>query len=209
LHFIENILQLNGFYIFFVFSLSKPQIKNIMKTKLLIFVLTCTFIVSCSKETDNELLQNNKTENVIVSREGPTPTSGFCTQVDLIAGQNYDSGNVEVAIEGENLLVTYTMEGDWLLKATHLYVGDCSERPANNPGNPLIGQFPLAETHPAGTTTFTYSISIATLPDCLCIAAHAEVSGPSGNETAWANGLPYGGSSWAMYFEYCISQCGL
>ncbi len=180
-----------------------------MKTKLLIFVLTCAFIIGCSKEADDELLQNNKTENVTASREGPTPGSGYCTQVDLIAGQNYDSGNVEVAIDGDNLLVTYTMEGDWVLNATHLYVGDCAEKPANNPGNPLIGQFPYATTHAQGTTSYTYSIPIASLPNCICIAAHAEVHGPSGNETAWADGLPYGGSSWAMYFEFCIDQCGL
>ncbi|WP_131811158.1 hypothetical protein [Aequorivita soesokkakensis] len=125
-----------------------------------------------------------------------------------MAGQHYDSGNVEVAIDGENLLVTYTMEGDWVLNATHLFVGECSERPANKSGNPKIGHFPYAATHAQGTTSYTYSIPIASLPNCLCIAAHAEVSGPSGNETAWGAGLPYGGNSWAMYFEYCLDQCG-
>lgn len=179
-----------------------------MKTQLLILVFTCALIVSCSKEANDELLPNSKIENVSASREIPTTTNGFCTQVDLIAGQNYDSGNVEVLIEGENLLITYTMEGDWVLNATHLYVGDCAERPANNPGNPLIGQFPLAETHAQGTTSYTYAIPLATLPNCLCIAAHAEVNGPSGSETAWANGLTYGGNSWAMYFEYCLDHCG-
>ncbi len=179
-----------------------------MKTKLLIFVLTYTFIISCSKEAESDLFQNHQTE-VIASREGPTPTEGLCTQVDLIAGQNYDSGNVEVSLDAENLYITYTMEGTWVLKATHLYVGDCASRPANNPGNPLIGQFPLAETHPVGTTSYTYSIPLNSLPNCVCIAAHAEVNGPSGNETAWGNGLPYGGSNWAMYFEFCIDQCGL
>lgn len=180
-----------------------------MKSKLLILLVSITFIIGCSKGSDQEVFQKNNSEDILTSREEPIPGNTFCTQVDLIAGQNYDSGNVEVAIDGENLLVTYTMEGEWVLNATHLYVGDCSGRPANNPGNPLIGQFPLAETHAVGTTSYTYSIPLATLPNCLCIAAHAEVSGPSGNETAWANGLPYGGSSWAMYFEYCIDQCGL
>lgn len=179
-----------------------------MKTKLLILLVSITFTFGCSKESDQDVLQKNNSEDILVSREEPVSGSGFCTQVDLIAGQNYDSGNVEVAIDGENLLITYTMEGDWVLIATHLYVGDCAGRPANNPGNPLIGQFPYAATHTQGTTSYTYSIPLATLPNCICIAAHAEVSGPSGRETAWANGLPYGGNSWAMYFEYCLSQCG-
>ncbi len=179
-----------------------------MKLKLLTLLLTCFFIISCSKETDDVLLKDNNPETVTSSREEPNSGVNYCTQVDLIAGQNYDSGNVEVVIDGENLLITYTMEGDWVLNASHLFVGDCSERPANKSGNPRIGHFPYSATHSQGTTSYTYSIPLATLPNCLCIAAHAEVNGPSGNETAWADGLPYGGNSWAMYFEYCLDQCG-
>ncbi|OAD90127.1 hypothetical protein A7A78_07875 [Aequorivita soesokkakensis] len=179
-----------------------------MKSKLLILLVGFTVLLSCSKESDLELFQKNNAEDALDSREEPIPGAEICTQVDLMAGQHYDSGNVEVAIDGENLLVTYTMEGDWVLNATHLFVGECSERPANKSGNPKIGHFPYAATHAQGTTSYTYSIPIASLPNCLCIAAHAEVSGPSGNETAWGAGLPYGGNSWAMYFEYCLDQCG-
>ncbi len=179
-----------------------------MKSKLLILLVALTFIISCSKESDQENFQKNDLEDVLASREEPPLENTFCSQVDLIAGQNYDSGNVEVVIDGENLLITYTMEGDWVLNASHLFVGDCSERPANKSGNPRIGHFPYSATHSQGTTSYTYSIPLATLPNCLCIAAHAEVNGPTGSETAWADGLPYGGNSWAMYFEFCLDQCG-
>jgi len=179
-----------------------------MKSKLLMLLVAIALITGCSKESDHELFQKNNSEDVLGSRLDPGSGDGFCTQVDLMAGQHYDSGNVEVAIEGENLLITYVMEGDWILNATHLYVGDCATKPANKPGNPLIGQFPFAATHASGTTSYTYSIPLATLPNCICIAAHAEVNGPSGSETAWADGLPYGGNSWAMYFEFCLDQCG-
>ena len=180
-----------------------------MKSKLPIIIVCITMLFSCSKETDQDLFQKTTSKEILSSREEPIPGNEFCTQVDLIAGQNYDSGNIEIALDGDNLLVTYTMEGDWTMGASHLYAGECSERPTNRAGNPIIGQFPFAATHAQGTTTYTYSIPLDTLPNCMCIAAHAEVHGPSGSETAWGEGLPYGGNNWAMYFEFCVDQCGL
>ncbi|HNP68009.1 MAG TPA: hypothetical protein PKH16_08910 [Aequorivita sp.] len=179
-----------------------------MKTKLLILFLGIIFISSCSRDNENDNLLINQPDDIVASREEPT-SDGYCIQVDLMAGQHYDSGNVEVAIYGDNLLVTYSMEGDWILNASHLFVGDCSQRPSNKSGNPRIGHFPYSASHPNGTTTYTYSIPLSDLPNCLCIAAHAEVNGPTGLETGWAAGLPYGGNSWAMYFEYCLDDCGL
>jgi hypothetical protein len=135
----------------------------------------------------------------------------FCTAVDLIAGQNYIAGNVSVSIDGDDLIITYSSTGGWELNVTHLYVGACSEIPQTGSGNPKIGHFPLSASHPPGTTEVIYTLDINTLPNCLCIAAHAEVSldngGSTQEETAWAEGPSFPGNSWAMYFSYCLNQC--
>jgi hypothetical protein len=192
------------------FDFTNAKNPLIMLNKITLLMLLFATISSCTVETTEDLISQEitteiNTDRLVVNSDGPV----FCTEVDLIAGQNYDAGNVSVSKDGDNLIITYQTEGDWTLDATHLYVGDCELRPANNPGNPLIGHFPYAASHPAGTTTYTYTIDTSNMPDCICIAAHAEVSSPNGSETAWADGEPYGGNSWAMYFSYCLSQCGV
>jgi hypothetical protein len=172
--------------------------------KKIILLLSVITLFSCSKEGVETLNEENIATNDTSSRRlDPTEgvTGGGC--VDLIAGQNIVVGTVCVDLIGDQIEVTYTTTGDWELDLTHLYVGDCEARPANNPGNPLIGQFPYSEAHANGTTTFTYSVDEAVAGCFGCVAAHAEVSNSTGqHETAWGNGDPYGGNSWAMYFPY-------
>ena len=100
-------------------------------------------------------------------------------------------GTVDVYTDGDIVTVTYTItDPDWTLELTHLWIGDCGDLPTNNPGNPLIGQFPYSESHP-GATEYSYTIDVSTL-DGFCIAAHAEVNGTT-SETAWAEGMPFVG----------------
>lgn len=179
-----------------------------MLNRITLLMLIFATISSCTVETTENLFSKESTPAIensgpITNSDGPV----YCTETSLIAGQHYNAGNVIIEKDGDTLFITYVTEGDWTLDATHLYVGDCELRPANRPGNPRIGHFPYAETHPAGTTTYTYTIDISNMPNCICIAAHAEVSHPNGDETAWAEGEPYGGNSWAMYFPYCLDQC--
>ncbi|MCW5520533.1 hypothetical protein J1N09_11820 [Aureitalea sp. L0-47] len=185
-----------------------------MRTNITLFALVTILLFSCSPENE-DFVQNDAVENfeIIIIDGGVTgdPTATTCTETtDLIAGQNTVVGTVDITYDPANdtYTITYTTENGWELEETHLWVGDCANRPANNPGNPLIGQFPFSESHTGGTTTFTYTIDGANLNTIGCLAAHASVDGPNGeNETAWGNGLPYGGNSWAMYFEYDFSEC--
>ena len=111
-------------------------------------------------------------------------------------------GTVDVYTDGTTVTVTYTItDSDWTLELTHLWIGDCTDLPTNNPGNPIIGQFPYSESHP-GATTFSYEIAVSTLDGIaeICVAAHAEVIGTT-SETAWADGTSFPGNSWAMYFN--------
>ena len=182
-----------------------------MKSKITLLFILCTLFISCSKDTDSVMEQESTTtQGDDVRRLDPTANNCY-TPVDLIAGQNYTAGIVSYEIIGQDLVVTYSTTGGWEIDATHLYVGDCNAIPTNQPGNPRVGQFPYKSTEPAGTTEVVWTIPTSEFPDCGCIAAHAEVNLDTGNgtqnETAWADGDPLPGNSWAMFFDYCVSDC--
>jgi hypothetical protein len=61
---------------------------------------------------------------------------GVINTTRLLAGQHIDSGTVTVAIEGENLVVTYETKDGWNLTETQLYVG------TTKPEDHSPGQFP-------------------------------------------------------------------
>jgi len=178
-----------------------------MKSKITLLLILCTLLVSCSKESDS-LIEDSPTADRIIVIDGQTTQDPvILSQTDLMAGQNINMGFVTVGLDENGLLVvTYNSDGDWEIEETHLFVGDLSDLPTNNGGNPKIGQFPHKGTHPAGTNTVEYAIgSTLAEGECVYVAAHAVVTDTSNGqtETAWGAGVPIGGNSWAMMFEVC------
>ncbi len=184
------------------------------KSVLIIAVAVASFTFSSCKKESVTALQA-KEENTITPSLVGGPGSGGCpaTEVSLLAGQTINSGSVTVTNDANYIYVTYTTTNGWFLTQTHLYVGECSLIPVNNPGNPMPGQFPYKTTHTGGTTTYTYQVPIATigLGNCGCIAAHAVVVklNASGQvveqQTGWGNGthINLNGGNWGMKFDYC------
>ncbi|MEZ4779453.1 MAG: hypothetical protein R2786_08760 [Flavobacteriaceae bacterium] len=177
--------------------------------KKIIFLFTLITFFSCSKETEITPESYNNLKPSITSENGRRSgeIGQGTTVTDLIAGQHTVAGTVELWTDGTQLFITYLTTPEWTIDETHLYIGSCEERPANNPGNPLIGQFPYSGNHPVNTWSVTYAFDLASLEPSGCIAAHAKVDGVNGgSETAWGDGEPYGGNSWAMYFYYDLSS---
>ena len=187
--------------------------------KVFLFSLGLLFF-SCNIETLNQSEsqtlaekqspKKNKVFNVEETDSSSDNTSQeHCYSVNLIAGQHYDVGTVAIDVDGDNLIVTYSTTGDWVLNATHLHITSCEDGgfPFTGANNPKIGHFDYASEHDAGTTEVTYAIDIGDITGELCFAAHAEVDGPS-EETAWAEGEDFGGNSWAMYFQADLTDCG-
>ena len=172
-----------------------------MKAKITLLMLVSLVIASCSVD-NNENYSEDGSANLVIGGD-PDPNGGEieCATVNLIAGQNMIIGTVSVTSDGETVTVVYETDGNWTLELTHLWIGNCGDLPTNNPGNPIIGQFPYSESHP-GATTYTYEIAVSTLPEDvqICVAAHAEAIGTT-SETAWADGTPFPGNSWATYFD--------
>jgi hypothetical protein len=131
--------------------------------------------------------------------------------VTLWAGQNINVGNLNVKVDGTDLVVTYTItEPGWELGDTHLYVGTVA------PTKSAPGRFPYGPGDAAGGV---YTIPLDELPDPdvdgnIVIAAQAEVKKQTGvdpdtgepiyqEETVWAEGLEIRpDKNWAMYFEF-------
>lgn len=178
-----------------------------MKSKITTLLFLCTILLSCSKDSDLFIEDSPTADRIIIIDGQTTQDPVILSQTDLMAGQNILMGFVTVGLDENGLLeVTYNSDGDWEIEETHLFIGELSDLPTNNGGNPKIGQFPYKSNHPAGTNTVTYEIG-TTLAEgaCVYVAAHAVVTDTSNGqtETAWGAGVPIGGNSWAMMFEVC------
>lgn len=176
-----------------------------MKKYLLILSTLPLAFTSCQQD---EELTDTTLNSVLRSGE-------VCAQssTDLMAGQHHLAGSVIVENDEDFLYVTYQAEGNWRIKKTHLYVGDCDGIPTNGGGNPQNGRFPYKGNHSSpSVSSYTYTIPLGDLAECGCVAAHAEVVRLNGNtvvqsETAWGSGTSIGGNNWSMKFDYCVEEC--
>lgn len=187
--------------------------------KLFTLIALSAIIFSCQKEVKT----NTDSPSVYATFNIPAGYSvPECVQpveTALLAGQSINVGTVTVWNDENNVYVNYVMSGDYKLKKTHLYVGDCSAIPVNNSGNPRIGQYPYQTTHgTTGVSSYLYTIPKSSLPasGCLCVSSHAEVVAYNASgqivfsQTGWGQGQQIvDGGSWAMKFGYCpLYECG-
>src|SRR5690606_7566129 len=184
------------------------------KSYLMVASLFLCILYGCNQDEalENQLLsdrRNPKGLNQMPEPADPAYADGHCVYTHLIAGQHHIAGSVIVDIDGDNLVITYATTGEWTLGTTHLSLGNCDEdwAPINGGGNPQIGQFEYTEPFSTGPQEVVYVIPLEGLNDNYCFAAHAEVQGPTGGETAWAQGSQFDGNGWAMFVESFLSNC--
>ena len=190
------------------------------KITLQLFALVTLLMFSCSPEQDeNTSLDLTVDPNFRVTESSSKDLDApnrimeeeeeHCLTTNLIAGQHHIAGTVTVDIDGESMIITYTTNEDWTIGATHLSIGNCDEQsiPTTGGGNPKVGHFEHSSSHSDGTNEVIYVLDLSVLDDNYCFAAHAEVSGPTGGETAWAEGEDFEGNNWAMYVSALLSDC--
>ncbi len=128
------------------------------------------------------------------------------TTVDLLAGQFYNAGFVEVFANEEMLTIYIFTDNGWALDETHIYVGTVA------PKKSAPGQFPYKHEDLGNALFDVYEISLSDY-DVVCgnelfIAVHAVVKGIDneyGEETAWGAGdFIRADKNWAMYFTEAI-----
>lgn len=144
-----------------------------------------------------------------------TPKTGI-----LYAGQTTNAGSVVVGNDADNLYVTLTATGGWLLNKTHVHAADSLVGiPVNKAGNPQIGTFRHQAPHVPPVATYTYTMPRASVsPDvnvnAVVAAAHAELVKLDGAgavaaaETGWGEGRRFTErGSWGTYMEYTWQAC--
>ena len=169
-------------------------------------LLAGLLFIACSPDQE-PIYDNNGTADFLNDLGGATTGTNSAAELDtdLLAGQHILSGIVNVTVVDDNVQVTYSTDADWVITETHLYIGDFNGIPTTGNGNPKIGHFPYKGTHNANTVDVTYVGPSLAEGECTYIAAHAVVVNTTTGqeETAWGDGIPIGGNSWAMTFEYC------
>lgn len=113
------------------------------------------------------------------------PVQGVFATWELVYGATFEhAGWVTLAIQGNNLVVTYNTEPPWTLLETHLYVG--FDVPPFAPGQWPYQHSPL----PPGTTTDVYTVPLDSIPagpgDTLYIAIHAVIQSSEGGDAQTA-----------------------
>ena len=201
-----------------------------MKLRLqLLSLLSVAFFLSCETDqlnTEDTIEQNYflvSEYNVDKNAQSRASLDEPCIVVDLIAGQNTVVGSVTIDRTETDLVLIYSTVEGWDINLTHMSIGDCNEQwvPTTGSGNPKIGKFEHTEPHSINVNEVVYHVSLDVLPDytdIYCFAAHAEVVGPTGGETAWAGNISeaegegyvvkgFEGRSWATYIEAEQSAC--
>lgn len=178
--------------------------KTLKMKKLFLLSIFSMIFFACSEDA----LNDSKTQELDFGSAFRTTSNCNFAEYDLLAGQHIVAGKITVEADSENLYVTYTTTGGWLLTEAHLHVGQTI--PQRN-GNPVPGQFKYkAKFNPAVSShTFTVPRSEAGfVNDCTKIATHAVVSKTNNDitqtETGWAGNIEFSGANWARYFEFCI-----
>ena len=134
-------------------------------------------------------------------------------EVDLIAGQHYDAGGVQIWNDHQYLYVKYCLQDGWQLQALQLAVAESlGEIPQTKTGNPIPGKFEYKDCFAPAVSEVLYTIPRENWPagTCLFIAAHGETSLLAAEieqqESAWAEGTPFPGKNWATYFTYVMQN---
>ena len=110
---------------------------------ILVACIICLF--GCTNEqleSDQLKKAKPKSNPIVIANDAPDTDNGeHCVYTQLIAGQHYSAGSVTIDVVGDNLVVTYTTNGDWTIGTTHLSIGVCEDGWV-----PTTGSAPFSDT---------------------------------------------------------------
>ncbi len=195
----------------------------------MIIVAVIAILVACQKESQKAQNVTGKNTGSITQNTNNTQLAGgagvnigragssavgenyqVVKTVPLLAGQTTNVGNVTVANDDLFVYVSYNVTTPGVrISELHLYLGDSTEIPANNSGNPVPGQFPNKITFKKiAVTSYTFAFPREDLDECISVAAHCVVNG-AGSETAWGQGSLFpNANQWGMFFNVCLTPVG-
>jgi hypothetical protein len=161
---------------------------------------TYDYTVSCGGE-DCENATGHVCVDVVCG-----PAGGVYSTTNLLAGQNYDAGDVKVSLDNQGYLVVEmwaaqdtTDCGDWTFSdCGAVYIG-LAPTGACNPGG-----FPYKTPEVCTPTYIKYKVLLSSVAPNNCkddsptiyVDAHATMTSNCGGQTAWAVGNCAGGCGW-------------
>ena len=168
---------------------------------------------SSNSEIDSEKSSNDPLNILADRKEDNEVDCDIIFATDLIAGQHIVVGKILIRKESDQLKVTYDLSSsDWYLEESHLFLGDITDAPFGNSGNPKIGHFPYHGDHDF-VKEYSFYIPLDYLDECFSLISHASVVlTDNGKETASETAFGFGehefsGNRWGWYADICKSNC--
>jgi hypothetical protein len=141
----------------------------------------------------------------------PVNACGAAVNTDLIVGQSIDAGDVTVYNDGKTLHVQIAAANGWRLNDTFVHIAPTLAQIPVSAGKPQTSRFEHQQTHERAVTGDVYEIAVNQWPagTVLSVAAGANATqvGSSAVQTAWGDGMMFGGSQDAMFFSYTVQAC--
>ena len=121
---------------------------------------------SCSEDLDSM----SGVQNTALSTRAESSEQFGLKNVDLLAGQHNDAGDVKIWNDYENVYVQVEMQNGWEMSHIHMFIGpkdvllDPDNGYVNKNGSPKNGQFPINEdlnpaiTEANGPKTYEFSL---------------------------------------------------
>lgn len=169
--------------------------------KSLVFsgVLLCMAVIllfSCKKQGINEALDPTTEEYKMA--QGPQYEKG---KYVFWAAQNIDVGTVYINQRFSAVTIEIVMREGWKIAESHIHAEfNWTDIPMNDAGNPMIGHFNYQTTHIPLADHYCLTLN-EDFHGSFYIAIHADVYN-RWQESAWAEGQPFPGNSWATYIYY-------
>lgn len=140
--------------------------------------LVASQLIGCVATQDDFDVSSTESEIVQVGE-----SNLLCS--DLIAGKRHNAGEVCVAAEGPDLIVTYTTKNGWVLGQAHAWAGPSAMHiPQNRKGEPKLSEFNSsgditgATSHSVSFPLSDFGLTgdeIACDPTSFFVSAHADV----------------------------------
>lgn len=183
------------------------KVMKYFKNLLFTLIIVNLVLVGCNKPP----VENADDAGItaIVSNSEPSRSildaCGNEVQVNLFANQNMDAGNVSYYNDSEILYVCITMDREWVLKSSQVFVG------LGEPSKYEETKFANRKEHGFGIENYCYEFALADIAsEKVIIAVHANVKGAPGTNNddaeAWAGGT-LTGKGWSMTNTYEVQKC--
>ena len=139
------------------------------------------------------------------------PAEGVYSTTNLLAGQNYDAGDVKVSLDNQGYLVVELFAaqdttdcGDWTFTDNGAVYISLTPLPVGDPGDCAPGGFPYQTPVESTSTYKKYKVPLSSVAPTFCqddsptiyVDVHASMTGGCGGQTAWAVGNCAGGCGW-------------